>query len=81
MSKVFYAVNRETGERWEPTKIGMGCFGDAKRSFLMMYVTGFLAEVVVNGYDVDITLLDRTVWKLVVKDNIDKYKVRGKNER
>jgi len=76
VSKKFYAVNRETGKRWEPSTIGMGFFCGAKKSFLMMYDTGFLAEVVDNGYDVYITPLDNKVWKCVVKDNMDNLKER-----
>ena len=74
MSKKFYAVNRETGERWKPSVIDMGFFCGEKKSFLMMYDTGFLAEVVDDGYNNYITPLDTKVWECVVKDNIKNCK-------
>ena len=63
MSKKFYAVNRETGERWKPDKRR-----DTKQ-YLMMYDSGYLA-VVEEDYYTHITALDYTVWKAVIKENI-----------
>lgn len=65
MSKVFYAVNRETGERWKPEP--------NKQQFLMMFDTGYLAVVEEDFYTY-ITKLDNKIWQTVVKNNIDKLK-------
>lgn len=60
MSKRFYAVNRETGERWKRKQKG---------DYLVMYDSGYLAEVTQDWYTY-IKPLDTNVWKVVVKDNI-----------
>lgn len=64
MSKKFYAKNRHTGERWKPTKQG---------GFLVMYDSGYLAEVSSDFYTF-IEPLNPAIWKTIVKDNIDKLK-------
>lgn len=57
MSKKFYAVNVETGERWKPNKT-------YERQFLVMYDSGYLA-VVTQGFFTYIEPLDRRVWKKI----------------
>ena len=59
MSKKFYAVNREDGERWKPDK-------RIRKNFLVMYDSGYLAEVS-QDWDTYITPLDPRVWETVVK--------------
>jgi len=62
MSRKFYAINRETGERWRPDP-------NAKKQFLVMYDSGYLAEVEFiprNGYN--ITPLDPKIWEKVVRE-------------
>ncbi len=59
MSKKFYAINRETGRRWEPIN----------NEYLVMYDTGSLA-VVSPGWYIDIKPLDTKIWEMVVKPNI-----------
>lgn len=57
MSKKFYAVNRETGERWKPTR---------KSQFLVMYDSGYLAVVTDYGWDgASFQALDTKVWRVV----------------
>lgn len=59
MSKKFYAVNRETGERWKPS-------GSYEKEFLVMYDSGYLAVVTVSFYTY-ISPLDTKLWQVVVK--------------
>jgi hypothetical protein len=62
MSKKFYAVNRNTGNKWKPNHRG-NCLG--------MYDSGYLAEVDESDpYTVVITKLDTKVWRKVVKENM-----------
>ena len=42
MSKMFTAINRATGEEWK---------SEGKHHWLMMYDSGYLAEVYDNGWD------------------------------
>lgn len=65
MSKIFYAINKETGEKWKPQP--------NKKQFLMMYDTGYLA-IVEHDFYMYVEPLDTKIWKTVVKDNIDKLK-------
>ena len=60
MSKKFYAVNRETGKKWEP-KTGM------EKEFLVMYDSGYLGVVRDDGYLQYVTPLDIRLWKTVIK--------------
>lgn len=57
MSKHFTAVNRITGEQWKSTS----------GSYLVMYDSGFLAEVVEDYYTF-MKPLDTSVWKTIIKD-------------
>lgn len=57
MSKHFTAVNRITGEQWKSNN----------GSFLVMYDSGYLAEVV-SDYYTSITPLDTKVWKTIIKE-------------
>jgi len=63
MSKKFYAVNRETGERWKPDTSG---FYD--KQYLVMYDSGYLA-VVSQEFYTHIEPLDTKIWKTVVNIN------------
>lgn len=58
MSKKFYAVNRETGDKWKP---------EIPKQYLVMYDSGYLAVVTLDFY-VSIEPLDPTKWKTVTKD-------------
>lgn len=61
MSKKFYAVHRETGERWKPSR-----FHD--KQYLVMYDSGYLA-VVTDDFYTHIEPLDPKTWKSVVKNS------------
>ena len=67
MSKKFYAINRETGERWKPNVSA----GINIRHYLVMYDSGYLAEVKEDFYTY-ITPLDNKTWEIIIKDNIIK---------
>lgn len=58
MSRKFYAINRETGERWKPDKT-------KEKHFLVMYDSGYLAEVESDGWYTYISTLDPSVWRKV----------------
>ena len=63
MSKLFYAVNRETGERWEPIE------GDI--SYLVMDDSGYLEEVWSDGHhETDVSPLCNKTWKVVFNDSM-----------
>ena len=57
MSKHFTAINRITGEQWKSTN----------GSYLVMYDSGFLAEVVEDYYTF-MKPLDTSVWKTIIKE-------------
>lgn len=59
MSKKFYAVNRETGERWKPNK-------NKDANYLVMYDSGYLAEVEQDFYAF-IKPLSPKIWKTIIK--------------
>lgn len=67
MSKHFTAINRKTGKQWKSTN----------GSFLVMYDSGYLAEVVRNGTDV--IPLDIKEWRMVLRkpmqDKLEKFGV------
>lgn len=63
MSKKFYAVNRQTGERWKPEKKESSAICPF-RQYLVMYDSGYLA-VVTEEFYVYIQPLDPTEWKIV----------------
>lgn len=58
MSRKFYAVNRETGEKWSSKK-------DCKE-YLVMYDSGYLA-VVTEDFYTHVSPLDPKVWKKVLQ--------------
>ena len=63
VSTKFYAVNKESGERWRSS--------EHEKQFLVMYDSGYLGVVTKipwNGSD--IKPLDTKVWSVVIKDNI-----------
>jgi len=63
MSKIFYAVNRETGDRWKKDTSGLW-----EHQYLVMYDSGYLAVVTEMGYDGnDIKPLDPKIWEIVNK--------------
>jgi len=57
MSKKFYAVNRETGERWKPKS------DPDYNSYLVMYDSGYLAVVEDSGWRTYITPLNPKIWE------------------
>ena len=62
MSKKFYAVNRDTGNKWKPKHQG---------NYLVMYDSGYLAEVDESDpHTTTIQKLDKRIWRKVVKDNM-----------
>ncbi len=67
MSKKFYAVNRETGERWKPNNKLGGPY-DSVRQYLVLYDSGYCA-VVTEEFYTSVTPLDPKVWKVIVKEN------------
>lgn len=63
MSKKFWAVHRETGEKWKPKS--------NSKQYLVMYDSGYLAVVTSCGYDGDfVTPLDHKLWRKVIKDDV-----------
>lgn len=64
MSKKFYAVNRETGEKWKPNK------SLKEKQYLMMYDSGYLAVVVEYLMSIGIYPLDPKIWQTVIKENL-----------
>lgn len=57
MSKKFYAINRETGERWKPDK-------RHEHQFLVMYDSGYLAVVTYDFYTFT-EPLDPKIWEKI----------------
>ena len=58
MSRKFYAVNRETGERWKPRQ--------EKDEYLVMYDSGYLAVVDASDYYLGLSTLDPKIWEVVM---------------
>lgn len=58
MSRKFYAVNRETGERWKSDP--------SYNEYLVMYDSEYLA-VVTDTFYMTMRPLDPKIWKKVVK--------------
>ncbi len=59
MSRKFKAVNRITGEEWKPS-------GNYKRTYLVMYDSGYLAVVKEDGWGgTFISPLDPKEWMVV----------------
>lgn len=67
MSKKFYAVNRETGEKWKPVK-SVG-WEQSPHQYLVMFDSGYLAVVTQDFYS-HITPLDPKIWQTVIKENL-----------
>jgi len=63
MSRLFYAVHRETGERWKPQQ--------GKTQYLVMYDSGYLAIVDVDYYTY-LTPLDPKKWQKVTRNKEEK---------
>jgi len=61
MSKKFYAINRDTGERWKSKK---------EDEYLVMYDTGMLAVVDSSYGYTSIIKLNTNIWKMIVKENM-----------
>ncbi len=67
MAKKFYAVHRETGERWKPDKKYTKKRETTQRpygQYLVMYDSGHLAVITVDFY-VYIEPLDPAKWKII----------------
>lgn len=61
MSRKFFAVNRETGERWMPNP-------RSGKQYLVMYDSGYLAVITEGGYyGIEIKPLDNKVWRKVLQ--------------
>lgn len=73
MSRLFYAVNRETGERWKNNS--SLCEVEA---FLVLYDSGYAAVVSSDGCYTYISPLCNKTWKVVfngsMQNKIDKSK-------
>lgn len=68
MSKKFYAVNRETGERWKPYQN----FGDGADGFLVMFDSGYLAAVYnYQDYETFVSPLDPKIWRKVMQGEVE----------
>lgn len=67
MSRKFYAINRETGQRWVGDEAER--WGGSFDEFLVMYDSGYLAVVTDFGYDgIGIEPLDVKKWKKVIRN-------------
>lgn len=61
MSRIFYAVHRETGERWKKDTSGI-----YKHQYLVLYDSGHLAVVSeIDWEGSSIVPLDRKKWKIM----------------
>ena len=74
MSRLFYAVNRETGERWQPPTSEQKFFSgtDIVHEYLMMYDTGTIAvvsEYSYGGEKISKPLCNKT-WKVVFNESM-----------
>ena len=68
MSSKFYAVNKETGERWNSKRDSSSYCTEA---FLIMYDSGCLAVAEYVPYEgFSLKSLDTSKWKPVFKDNL-----------
>jgi len=60
MSRKFYAINRETGERWKkPVN------SSYDQEYLVMYDSGYLAVVKSDAYNTFLNPLPTSHWKKV----------------
>jgi hypothetical protein len=58
MSRKFYAVNRQTGERWKPNP-------HEEKQYLVMYDSGYLAVVTYRPYEGNhLQSLDPKIWRI-----------------
>ena len=73
MSSKFYAVNRETDEKW------VSPVSTFYKEYLILYDSGGLGIVNDDGFYQSVTALDMKVWKLVFKDNMKFYVERNSN--
>ena len=65
MATKFYAINRQTKERWKRNKR----YKKGKQ-FLMMFDSGYLAVVSNNDWEgMSVIPLDPKIWKTVIKSN------------
>lgn len=62
MSRKFYAVDRETGERWVPKKLS-----NYSKQYLVMYDSGYLAVVTEHEEGSYIISLDPKKWAKVMQ--------------
>lgn len=65
MSRKFYAINRETGERWTPEKRSYYI-----KQYLVMYDSGYLAVVTEHEEGSHIVSLDHKKWVKVMQGEI-----------
>lgn len=69
MSRLFYAVNRETGERWKPITEGR-YMAPPEEHYLVMYDSGMVAEVSSYYYETNVTPLCNKTWKIVFNESM-----------
>lgn len=73
MSKKFHAINRKSGEKWEPVRNDRG----TPIQYLIMYDSGYLGVVendpddIFNFY-ISIHPLEPKKWEIVYHDNLKK---------
>jgi hypothetical protein len=63
MSRLFYAVNRETGERWKPCK-------SYNKEYLFMYDSGYLGVCSYDGFYTHTSPLCNKTWKVVFNESM-----------
>jgi hypothetical protein len=71
MSKLFYAVNRQTGERWKPNK-------RYREEHLFMYDSGYLGVCSYDGFYKHTTKLCTKTWKVVFNNSMQSRIVKSK---
>lgn len=67
MSRVFFAINRQTGERWK-SNCTQYRKDEGHKEFLVMYDSGYLAVaeyIPYNGYTIE--PLDPKVWEAITR--------------
>ena len=82
MSRLFYAVNRETGERWKPSSKIDRYYGGPRKQYLMMYDSGYFAVVSDYGYaGRSISDLCTKTWKIVFNDSMTNKIVKSRMDK
>jgi hypothetical protein len=74
MSKLFYAVNRQTSERWEPNKT-------YRKEYLFMYDSGYLGVCSYDGFYTYVAPLCTKTWKVVFNDSMANKIVKSRMDK